>query len=192
MGVLDWRSVKGYDGRYLVSNTGLIYSNISNKVLKPNKMTNGYLSVELFKKDGKSKRILIHRIVAEAFIDNPESLPIVNHKDEDKTNNSADNLEWCTQKYNANYGNALEKKRRNWTFSDVVKNNLLLASKSRQIPVLQFTKSGEFLKRFNSAEEAGRLLKINASHIGETCKQIRKSAGGFCWQYERSVDLSVL
>lgn len=189
MGVLEWRSVKGYDGRYLVSNTGLIYSKMSNKVLKPNKMSNGYLSVELFK-DGKSKRLLIHRIVAEAFIDNPESLPIVNHKDEDRTNNSVDNLEWCTQKYNANYGNALEKKKRNRTVSDAVKNSLLLGSKSRQISVLQFTKSGEFLKRFNSAVEAGRILKINASHIGETCKQIRKSAGGFCWQYERSVDLS--
>ena len=189
MGVLEWRSVKGYDGRYLVSNTGFIYSKISNKVLKPNKMNNGYLSVELFK-DGKSKRLLIHRIVAEAFIDNPESLPIVNHKDEDKTNNSVDNLEWCTQKYNANYGNALEKKKRNRTVSDAVKNSLLLGSKSRQIPLLQFTKSGEFLKRFNSAVEAGRLLKINASHIGENCKKIRKSAGGFCWQYERSVDLS--
>lgn len=180
MGVLEWRSVKGYDGRYLVSNTGLIYSKISNKVLKHNKMSNGYLSVELFK-DGKSKRLLIHRIVAEAFIDNPESLPIVNHKDEDRTNNSVDNLEWCTQKYNANYGNALEKKKRNRTVSDAVKNSLLLGSKSRQISVLQFTKSGEFLKRFNSAVEAGRILKINASHIGETCKQIRKSAGGFCW-----------
>lgn len=189
MGVLEWRSVKGYDGRYLVSNTGLIYSKISNKVLKPNKMSNGYLSVELFK-DGKSKRLLIHRLVAETFIDNPESLPIVNHKDEDRTNNSVDNLEWCTQKYNANYGNALEKKKRNRTVSDAVKNSLLLGSKSRQISVLQFTKSGEFLKRFNSAVEAGRILKINASHIGETCKQIRKSAGGFCWQYERSVDLS--
>lgn len=190
MGILEWRSVKGYEERYLVSNTGLIYSKLSNKVLKPNKMANGYLSVELFNK-GKSKRVLIHRIVAEAFIDNPENLPIVNHKDENKSNNSVDNLEWFTQKYNANYGNALLKKKQNFKASEKMRINARNIALSRQIPVLQFTKSGEFIKRFNSAVEAGRLLKISASHIGETCKQIRKSAGGFGWQYEGSVDLSV-
>lgn len=189
MGDVEWRPVKDYELNYLVSNTGLVFSNLTNKILKFNRMNNGYLSVELFNK-GKSKRLLVHRIVAQSFIDNPNNYPVINHKDENKYNNNVDNLEWCTQKYNANYGNALIKKSKNFKSTERHKQVARLNALSRQIPVLQFTKSGEFLKRFNSAAEASKLLKINASHIGETCKQIRKSAGGFCWQYERSVDLS--
>ena len=102
-----WKDVVYFEGLYQVSNLGRVKSlNYSRtgreKVLKPSK-TNGYLQVYLYK-EGKSKRFSIHRLVAFAFIPNPNNLPIVNHKDEDKSNNCVDNLEWCTVAYNNNYG----------------------------------------------------------------------------------------
>ena len=95
--------VVGYEN-YLIYPDGKVFSTKSNKFLKPNITPQGYKSVELFNNNG-SKRLLIHRLVAQAFIPNPENLPQVNHKDENPSNNSMDNLEWCTAKYNMNYGN---------------------------------------------------------------------------------------
>lgn len=112
-----WRSIDGYEGLYEVSNTGLIRSldrfvgnrnRIKGKILSIRIEKDGYCSVAL-SKDGKIKRYKIHRLVAQAFIPNPEGLPQVNHKDENKTNNNVDNLEWCTSKYNINYGSRLNK-----------------------------------------------------------------------------------
>ena len=112
----EWRSVIGYEGLYEVSNTGQVrsfdrYVKYSNgrihlhkgKVLSPIKDKDGYLQVNLCN-NGKIHQIKIHRLVAQAFLLNPDNLPQVNHLDEDKTNNSVDNLEWCTVKYNNNYG----------------------------------------------------------------------------------------
>ena len=117
----EWRPVVGYEGLYEVSNTGQIrsfdrYVKYSNgrihlhkgKVLSPIKDKDGYLQVNLCY-NGKIHQIKVHRIVAQAFIPNPNNLPQVNHKDEDKTNNSVDNLEWCTVKYNNNYGSRKDK-----------------------------------------------------------------------------------
>ena len=189
MGHENWRPIDGYDGKYLVSDTGLIYSNIKNKVLKPNVHKNGYMSVELFK-NKQSKRILIHRIVAQTFLNNPNHYPIVNHKDEDPSNNHVDNLEWCTYKYNVNYGNAPLKKKQNMTVTDKIRKNLLLGAKSRRIPILQYDELGNYVGRYDSVAEAGRKTNTNVTHISEVCKNKRKSAGGYHWQYERSVDLS--
>ena len=111
-----WRPIVGYEGLYEVSNTGRVrsldryvkcdyekYRLHKGKVLSPGKDKDGYLSVVL-SCNGKHKKIAVHRLVAQAFIPNPDDLPIINHKDEDKTNNRVDNLEWCTVKYNMNYG----------------------------------------------------------------------------------------
>lgn len=119
------KSVKGYEGYYEVDQFGRVFSvdrvisvndngRQYNKPLKAKQMkqtvhTKGYKTVSLTK-DGKTKTVFVHRIVAEAFIPNPNNLPMVNHKDEDKTNNFADNLEWCTVSYNNTYGNAQKKK----------------------------------------------------------------------------------
>ena len=111
-----WKDIKGYEGYYQVSNTGFIrsvdrwitYKNGSKHFLKGEPLKgrpdrDGYLIIGLAK-EGKQRYIGIHRLVAEAFIPNPNNLPQVNHKDENKTNNSVWNLEWCTSKYNVNYG----------------------------------------------------------------------------------------
>lgn len=94
-----WREIKGYEGCYSISNLGNVKNIITGKILNPALKRNGYLSVDL--RYGRSKTVSIHRLVAEAFIPNPLGLPYVNHKDEFKTNNKVENLEWCTAKYNA-------------------------------------------------------------------------------------------
>ena len=99
----EWKDIKGYEGLYQVNKIGEIYSLISNKTLKPfyrgGRPDNKYLVVDL-NKDARRKTVSVHRIVAEAFIPNPNSLPCVNHKDGNKDNNCVDNLEWCTHSEN--------------------------------------------------------------------------------------------
>lgn len=104
----EWKDVIGYEGKYQVTATGRIRTlNFKGtgltKELFPIKNRWGYLTIQLYK-DGRYHHYGIHRLVALAFIPNPDNLPQVNHKDEDKTNNNVDNLEWCTAKYNSNYG----------------------------------------------------------------------------------------
>lgn len=115
------KPVKGYEGYYEVDNQAKVYSveriievhtrfGIQDKKIKQKELSqhihpNGYMIVNLTK-DGKSKSVRVHRIVAEAFISNPDNLPLVNHKDEDKTNNRPENLEWCTHQYNITYNGA--------------------------------------------------------------------------------------
>lgn len=121
------KPIKAYEGYYEVDPFGRVYSvdrivpvedngRNYNKPLKGKQMkqslhTKGYKTVSLTK-DGKTKTCYVHRIVAEAFIDNPDNLPFINHKDEDKTNNFVDNLEWCTNEYNLNYGTARKRQSR--------------------------------------------------------------------------------
>lgn len=118
------KPVRGYEGNYAVDQFGRVYGidrtatvldngriyekPIAGKQMKQSLHTKGYKTVSLTK-DGKTKTVFVHRLVAEAFIDNPKNLPMVNHKDEDKTNNFAENLEWCTASYNRTYGKGAEK-----------------------------------------------------------------------------------
>ena len=103
----EWKDIKGYEGLYQISNKGRVKSLGNNKtkkekILKPRKC-NGYFSVRLCKKGEKPKPFDIHRLVAEHFLPNPDNLPVVNHKDENKLNNNVENLEWCTFAYNTIY-----------------------------------------------------------------------------------------
>lgn len=177
--------IKGYE-RYTVDERGRIYSLISNRYLKPHIENTGYASVELFGKNGESKRLLIHRIVAMAFIPNPNNYTEINHKDENPLNNHVDNLEWCTHKYNMNYGNGAKTRHSKINYHSEKMNDARRrnAAKTRK-PVLQFTKNGDFIARFNSAAEASCETHTNHSHIVECCKNEKyKSAGGFVWKYE--------
>ena len=109
-----WKDIKGYEGIYQISNFGEVMRLMSydsrnhlrnSKILKQRKNKDGYMVVGLHK-NGKETKYLIHRLVAQTYIDNPNELPEVNHIDENKHNNFVSNLEWCNRKYNVNYGNA--------------------------------------------------------------------------------------
>lgn len=155
-----WLDISGYEGLYQVSNLGMVKRVTTGRLLKP-QFDGRYYHVVLCK-NNKSKTRAIHRLVAETFIPNPDKLPTVNHKDEDKLNNTVLNLEWCTQKYNINYGVGLLKRA-------------LATSK----PVLCI----ETGIRYQSAKEAERVTKIDRRHICDCCRGKRKTTGGCHWQY---------
>lgn len=167
----NWKSIAGYEERYEVSDRGNVRSlnyhrEGRTKILKPKKNCGGYLVVNL-RKDGQLKQPSVHRLVAQAFLPNPLNLPQVNHRDEDKLNNAASNLEWCTASYNINYGS---------------RNRRMAEAQSK--PVQQLDKStGELLKTFPSAVEAERVAGIHHGNISRCCCGKRKSAGGYVWRY---------
>lgn len=103
----EWKNVIGYEGLYEVSDKGNVRNIRRNTLLRLSKNCYGYIQVNLYK-NGIRTGLRVHRLVAQAFIENPDNLPEVNHRDEDKTNNRVDNLEWCTAKYNTNYGHRTE------------------------------------------------------------------------------------
>lgn len=179
-----WKKVKGYEGLYEVSNAGHVRSvdryvkcnhgvaKRSGKTLKETERRKGYLCVNL-SKNGKSRSVEIQRIVATAFLPNPEGLPCVNHKDENKKNNSAENLEWCTYAYNNNYGNRKAKCREKTTNGKMSKK------------IFQYSRDGELLNEFPSLAEAHRRYGFDASKISLCARNKRKSAYGYIWSYER-------
>ena len=172
-----WKAIAGYEGLYEVSDQGRVKSLNYNhtgteKILKPWKTRDGYLRVGICK-DGHKKHLLVHRIVSEAFIPNPNNLDTVNHKDEVKTNNTVSNLEWMSQKDNNNYGT------RNKRSSEAKINH---PSLSKQVQM--FDKStGELLATFPSTHEAERITVISFKNISSCCIGRRKSAGGYIWRY---------
>ena len=104
----EWKEIPGYEGLYEVSNMGNVRNVRRNTLLRLTKTNNGYIRVGL-SKNGIQTGFKVHRLVAQACLPNPDNLPQVNHKDEDKTNNNVDNLEWCDQAYNNLYGTRLER-----------------------------------------------------------------------------------
>lgn len=172
-----WSPINGYEGLYEVSNLGNVRSlgkgksNASKKRnLKNSKVYGGYLIVRLCK-NGKMKNYKIHRLVAEAFIPNWFDEPQVNHIDENKLNNNVDNLEWCDAKYNSNHGTRNERIFRKTTNGKLSK------------PVLQFTKTGEFVREWPSANEAGR-NGYNQGKVTSCCRGEQKKHKGYIWKYK--------
>ena len=160
-----WRDVKGYEGVYQVSSFGRVKRVKTNRVLKGCKDNRGYLRVNL-SKDSVTSTNTLHRLVAEAFITNQENKPDVNHIDEDKTNNSINNLEWSTRKENCNYGTRNER-----------------IGKLQSIPIIATNiKTGEF-QEFNSTKECARKLEIQAPNITHVLKGRLKQTGGYTFKY---------
>ena len=100
-----WKDIPGYEGLYKVSNTGKIFSVVTNRELSVIQKKDGYTCISLCDKDHNKKQYRIHQLVAKAFIPNPNNLPMINHKNEIKNDNRVENLEWCNNFYNSNYGN---------------------------------------------------------------------------------------
>ena len=167
-----WKDILGYEGLYQVSNLGRVKSIGYGKerILKPGSCR-GYLFVSLCK-NHKIKYCRIHRLVAQSFIPNPKNLPMVNHKDENPSNNSVENLEWCDAKYNNNYGTRIQRVNEKNT------------NGKRSKPVIQYTKTGEFIKEWKSTKDVERNLRYGHSQISACCLGKYKSAYGFVWRYK--------
>jgi len=168
----EWKIIEGYDN-YMVSNLGRVKNIKTGLLLKPNTNKDGYLYVTIFS-NKKPKSFTIHRLVAVAFIPNPYNLPQVNHKDEDKTNNCVDNLEWCDSKYNINYGTSLKRR------AESQKNDH--RSKPVEMFSLEWVKEGEFI----SINEASRQTGIDKGNICNNCIGRCKSVGGHIFRYKKS------
>ena len=160
-----WKDVVGYEGLYKVSNKGKVFSverislqgrKIGGQSLKPARSKYGYLWVILCK-NGKTKAKYIHRLVAQAFIPNPNNFPQVNHIDEVKDNNNVKNLEWCTSKYNANHGTRNERSAK---------------TQSKKVKAIN-VETGEVIT-FNSAKEAGG-EGYGKGEVSKACRGIYKS-----------------
>jgi len=194
----EWRDIPGFEGIYQISNTGKVLSlNYRNrgyaKELTPKINNKGYLWVQLFK-NKKSINAQMHRLVATVFVDNPNGFPIINHKDENPFNNSSDNLEWCTRKYNYDY--SFEKHGQAWI--EKIKQNLPKSEKKRKrtskpyaAPKKDFKRviqrnqtNGTVIKVHNNIATIVREYGYNNTSIKECCLGKRHTAYGYKWEFE--------
>ena len=177
----EWKPVVGFEGRYEVSNLGRVRSferTVIDKrgrrrvfpgvIIMPYLRDNGRLIIGLWK-NGSKKNYFLHRIVAMAFLPNPDNLPCINHKDENPQNNRVENLEWCTVAYNLNYGTRIERLRIN----------------NRTVAVIGTDKNGNE-HYFSSRNEAARITGVCRTSISQLCKGTgvsKQTAGGYRWRY---------
>ncbi len=173
------KDVIGYEQYYQVSRDGRVFSKGRQAVrrngvpmtyypkqLTPKDNGNGYLTVMLYNEHG-GKRFYVHRLIAQTFVENPFNYPQVNHKDENKQNNCADNLEWCDSKYNLCYGTHTQR---------------VASALSRA--VVQYSSDHQFIKEYPSAMEAMRNTGIRQGSISRCCNGQQYHAGGFIWKYK--------
>lgn len=166
-----WKPIIGYEGLYEVSNYGNIKSlnwrnrNIE-KCLYLKKHNKGYFQVELVK-NKKRKMVLVHRLVAEAFLENPLNKPQINHKDYNRSNNSVENLEWCTINENMTHS-AIRRKSK---------------PTKRKEKIIQLDLQGNIVKIWNSCVSIKTDKNYHQTSIFECCEGKRKTAYGFIWQY---------
>ena len=187
-----WKDIDGYEGCCQVSNMGRVRSldryisisgdtkrqrfvrgkilNLSRRITRNNEP--GYFSVNLYK-NGKDKLYTVHRLVAKAFIPNPNNLPKVNHKDENKANNRSDNLEWCTVEYNNNYGTARKR-----------------GSLKTMQPVLKFDLNGNIIKRYDSLCSAAKEENITKGNLANVCvnRNGKLTLNNHIFMYEKDYD----
>ncbi len=175
-----WKPIKGYEGIYEVSSLGRVRSlarlridrmgrrkPIPEKMLKMHDRK-GYDSVTL-QDMGRKAIMSVHRLVAMAFIPNPDNLPVINHRDENPKNNQVSNLEWCDISYNTRYGTGVERAQAKHVY--------------HRKAVEQLTKDGQHVATFKGVKEAARATGADASVIVRVCKGRNETAGGYRWKY---------
>lgn len=183
-----WKDIVGYEGFYQVSNTGKVRSldsvvvtkdgrrwNKAGKVLKPfyGPKSDCYPKVELGYNGCKKE--YIHRLVAMAFIPNPDGLPEVNHIDEDKANNNVGNLEWCSRRYNNMHGTARARRKAHTDY--------VVAGKKRSKAVIQYDGSMNAIKEWESLTAAARELHCKIGNISRSCRTKKWKTCGYNWRY---------
>lgn len=177
------KAIEGYPGYYAKDN-GEIWSvkRGAPRRLVPTLNHKGYERVKLWL-NGVSKTITVHQLIAKTFVPNPENKPQVNHKDENKRNNNANNLEWCTCLENIRYGTGISRSANSRKGLKVKNRKEIEAHKK---PVFQLDKNENILKAWSSITEASRELNIKDSHISACCKGKRITCGGFKWRYQNA------
>ena len=192
-----WKDVVGYEGLYQVSNQGRLLRCervASNNHLLPPKIKDlqkkrktGYMGSSIVDKSGKSHNVLIHRLVAVAFIPNHNKLPQVDHIDGNKENNCVDNLLWCTAKENVNYPISIATRSKSLK---IAQNNPQTISKkiksSHKKKVNQFSLSGEFIKTYESLRDIQRTLGFNITNVTACAHGRKRSAYGYIWKFVES------
>ena len=166
---MDMKDIKGYEGLYAVTSCGKVWSYKRKKFLSTWDNGNGYIYVTLFNK-GKKKNFRVHRLVAEAYLENPNGYTDINHKDENKKNNTLSNLEWCSHKYNCNYGQRNKKK----------------------VYGITMLNDSEYVVCYNSVKEAAEAHGVPASNISACLHHKRPSSGGFCWFFLEEEDEGII
>lgn len=181
-----WKDIDGYKGFYQVSNKGRVrsvdrtikwrhnsFQYRKGRILAPTIDTAGYYVVGLHK-ESVGKIYIVHRLVAEAFIPNPDNFPIINHKDENKLNNVVENLEWCTYSYNTKYNDCMTKR-----IATRNKNNSYGCEKI----VYQYDLKNNLIKVWKSLMDISRTLGYSYANIANCCKKNRPTAYGYKWSY---------
>lgn len=170
----QWKDIEGFEGLYQISNTGKVKSfkkstklgSPSEYILTPTTAENGYANVTLYR-SGKKRKFLVHRLVANAFIPNPNNFPQINHRDEDKLNNNVENLEWCTAKYNNKYGTAS-----------------IRAAITKGRKVEQYLPTGEHLATYTCVSVASKITGVKPYSIKDCCCGKSATGGGYLWKYQ--------
>lgn len=165
----EWRAISGYDGRYFISSAGEVKSIYGSCKLIKHYQARGYHKVNLRLKKRQTAQH-VHRLVAFAFIPNPENKPYVNHIDGVKSNNNKENLEWCTASENNSHAYKIGLKK----YTGV------------KIAVERYDKTGAYIDTYDSACSAAKKLNMEPSCITRCCKKKRKTAGGYKWRYKNA------
>lgn len=178
-----WKDVAGYEGLYKVSNQGRVSTlgrsiiqtrgnalkSYPAKIMKATIEPSGYYAITLYRQ-GAHKRVKVHTLVGKSFIDNHDSLPVINHINGVKTDNRAENLEWCTIAHNNRHS---------------IKMGLTKPHDFKPRPVMQFSKSGEFIRRWDSVTAAARGVNSSIGNMSTVCRvgSGRKTLKGYRWEY---------
>lgn len=178
-----WKDIAGYEGLYQISNQGRIKNVKKSIIKKPTLCKNGYLYVDLYKNNKRLKKT-IHRLVAEAFLNNKNNYSDINHKDGNKLNNDVSNLEFCTRSYNIKEAYRLNLRK---VVSPMLNKKDYLCPNSKRIN--QYDLKGNFIKEWGSTMQIERELHIKHSAISKCCLKCKnyKTAGGYIWEYARVV-----